>query len=82
MKQNGDTMIMLNDEETKAAVGGVAKGAEWKLKGRTYYRIARGDTLGEIASRFHTSGEAIKALNPILIKSLGELQEGWEIRVL
>ena len=82
MKENGENMMMLKDEEMTAAVGGSARGAEWRQLGMTYYRIARGDTLNDIARRFNTSSEAIKALNPILIKNLDGLKEGCEIRVL
>jgi len=74
--------MMLNDEQTATAVGGTAKGAEWKFQGMTYYRVAQGDTLSEIARRFNTSSEAIKALNPVLIKNLDGLRVGMELRVL
>ena len=47
----------------------------------TFYRIASGDTLSEIAYRFHTTCEAIKALNPTLIKDINRINAGWEIRV-
>ena len=82
MNFNGGKMMMLNDEQTAAAVGGTAKGAEWKFQGRTYYRVAQGDTLNEIARRFNTSSEAIKALNPVLIKNLDGIKVGMELRVL
>ena len=48
----------------------------------TFYRIVFGDTLSEIAYRFHTSVYAIQALNPTLIKDVNKIQAGWEIRVL
>lgn len=82
MNLNGGKKIMLNDEETAAASGGTAKGAEWKFGGMTYYRVAQGDTLNEIARRFNTSTEAIKALNPVLIKNLDGIKVGMELRVL
>ena len=82
MNNNGGKMMMLNDEQTAAAVGGTAKGAEWKFQGMTYYRVAQGDTLNEIARRFNTSSEAIKALNPVLIKNLDGIKVGMELRVL
>ena len=82
MNQKEENMIMLNDEEITKASGGAARGQEWQQLGMTYYRIARGDTLSDIARRFHTSSEAIKALNPILINTLDGIREGWEIRVL
>ena len=82
MKQNGVKPAMLNDEEIFNATGGTASGNEWKFQGMTYYRVAQGDTLNDIARRFNTSGEAIKALNPILIKNFGELRVGMELRVL
>jgi LysM repeat protein len=82
MNLNGGKIMMLNDEQTATAVGGTAKGAEWKFQGMTYYRVAQGDTLSEIARRFNTSSEAIKALNPVLIKNLDGLRVGMELRVL
>ena len=82
MNNNGGKMMMLIDEQTAAAVGGTAKGAEWKFQGMTYYRVAQGDTLNEIARRFNTSSEAIKALNPVLIKNLDGIRVGMELRVL
>ena len=82
MKQNGDKMTMLNDDEIFNAVGGTARGNEWKFQGMTYYRVAQGDSLSDIARRFNTSSEAIKALNPVLIKNFGELHAGMELRVL
>ena len=54
---------MMNDEEIAVAGGGTAKGAEWKFQGMTFYRVAQGDTLNDIARRFNTSSETIKALN-------------------
>ena len=74
--------MMLNDEQTAVAAGGTAKGAEWKFQDMTYYRVAQGDTLNEIARRFNTSSEAIKALNPVLIKNLDGIRVGMELRVL
>ena len=82
MNNNGGKMMMLNDEQTAAAVGGTAKGAEWKFQGMTYYRVAQGDTLNEIARRVNTSSEAITALNPVLIKNLDGIRVGMELRVL
>lgn len=83
MNLNGGKMMMLNDEETAVATGGTAKGAVWELKGMTYYRVAQGDTLTEIARRFNTSSEAIKALNPVLIKNINKgITVGMELRVL
>ncbi len=72
---------ILKDEVLEEAVGGSARGPEWSQGGMTFYRIASGDTLSEIAYRFHTSCEAIKALNPTLIKDINKIQAGWEIRV-
>ena len=72
---------ILKDEVLEEAVGGSARGPEWSQGGMTFYRIASGDTLSEIAYRFHTSCEAIKALNPTLIKDINNIQAGWEIRV-
>ncbi len=74
-------MAILNDNELNNVSGGSAKGAEWTQGGMTFYRIAFGDTLSEIAARFGTSCEAIKALNPTLIKDINKIQAGWEIRV-
>ena len=72
---------ILKDEVLEEATGGSARGPEWSQGGMTFYRIASGDTLSEIAYRFHTSCEAIKALNPTLIKDINKIQAGWEIRV-
>ena len=71
----------LKDEVLEEATGGSARGPEWNQGGMTFYRIAYGDTLSEIAYRFRTSCEAIKALNPTLIKDINKIQAGWEIRV-
>ena len=81
MKDNKNNII-LSEEELCGISGGRVAGAAWTQKGMTYYRIARGDTLQDIAVRFHTSSEAIKALNPILLKSLDSgIHEGQEIRI-
>ena len=72
---------ILKDEVLEEAVGGSARGPEWSQGGMTFYRIASGDTLSEIAYRFHTSCEAIQALNSTLIKDINKIQAGWEIRV-
>ena len=73
---------MIPDDELISVSGGVARGTEIKQMGTTYYRIARGDTLQDIAERFHTSSEAIRALNPALIKNIdASLREGQEIRI-
>ena len=81
MKHNGG-LVMLNDDEMAGTVGGVTRGQVWTFQGMTYYRVAFGDTLNDIARRFNTSSEAIKALNPILIKNLDGIQIGMELRVL
>ena len=73
---------MIPDDELIGVSGGVAKGTEMTQMGMKYYRIARGDTLQDIAERFHTSSEAIRALNPALIKNIdASFREGQEIRV-
>ena len=72
---------IINENELNEVSGGSAKGAEWTQGGMTFYRIAFGDTLSEIAVRFGTSCENIKALNPTLIKDINKIQAGWEIRV-
>ena len=70
------------DEDLADVIGGVARGVQWTQQGMTFYRVARGDTLQDIAERFHTSGETIKALNPGLLKSFDKpFQEGQEIRI-
>ena len=82
MNINGGKMTMMNDEEIAVAGGGTAKGAEWKFQGMTFYRVAQGDTLNDLARRFNTSSETIKALNPVLIKNLDGIKVGMELRVL
>ena len=72
---------IIKDEVLEEAVGGSARGPEWTQGGMTFYRIASGDTLSEIAYRFHTTCEAIKSLNPTLIKDINKINAGWEIRV-
>ena len=72
---------IIKDADLEGTVGGSAGGPEWTQGGMTFYRIASGDTLSEIAYRFHTTCEAIKALNPTLIKDINKINAGWEIRV-
>ena len=72
---------VINEKELNEVAGGTAAGPAWTQNGMTFYRIVFGDTLSEIAYRFHTSCEAIKALNPTLIKDINKIQAGWEIRV-
>ena len=59
----------INDEAISAVAGGTAQ-------------VAYGDTLSEIAMRFNTTCEAIKALNPKLIKDINKIRVDWVIRVL
>ena len=76
--------LIQNDEKMAAVVGGSSlpgRGAEWTKDGMTYYRVAQVDTLTSIARRFNTSNEAIRALNPMLIRTFDEIRVGWELRV-
>ena len=73
---------IINEKELNEVSGGTAAGPSWTQNGMTFYRIVFGDTLSEIAYRFHTSCYAIQALNPTLIKDINKIQAGWEIRVL
>ena len=73
---------ILKDGELNEVAGGTAAGPSWTQNGMTFYRIVFGDTLSEIAARFHTSCYAIQSLNPTLIKDINKIQAGWEIRVL
>ena len=73
---------IIKDADLEGTVGGSARGPEWTQGGMTFYRIASGDTLSEIAYRFHTTCEAIKAFNPDLIKDINMIRVDWVIRVL
>ena len=73
---------IINEKELNEVSGGTAAGPSWTQNGMTFYRIVFGDTLSEIAARFHTSCYAIQALNPTLIKDINVIKAGWEIRVL
>ena len=72
----------INDTELNEVSGGTAAGMHWTTGGCTFYRIAAGDTLFDIAERFHTTVPTIAALNPALIEDVDFIQVGWEIRVL
>ena len=80
---NGEGIIM-SEEKMTEVTGGAAtsgKGEQWTRGGKTFYRVAMGDTLPGIAQRFNTSSEEIRALNPVLIKTFDEVRVGWELRV-
>jgi hypothetical protein len=72
----------INDEIIEDVSGGTAQGEVWTDHGMVMYRVAYGDTLSEIALRFQTTCEAIKALNPDLIKDINKIRVDWVIRVL
>ena len=72
----------INDEVIEDVSGGTAQGEVWTDHGMVMYRVAYGDTLSEIALRFQTTCEAIKALNPDLIKDINKIRVDWVIRVL
>ena len=63
-------MATLNDNQLNAVSGGA-----------TYYRIAAGDYLGNIAQLFGTSAYAIQQLNPGVIKNIDVIRAGDVIRV-
>ena len=72
----------INEKELNRVTGGDASGVSWAQGGMTYYRIEYGDTLFDIAMKFNTTCEEIQKLNPMVIKDINKIQEGWEIRVL
>ncbi|MFF9265803.1 N-acetylmuramoyl-L-alanine amidase [Streptomyces longwoodensis] len=45
------------------------------------YTVKAGDTLGEIAERFHTTVAKLAALNKTLIKDPDDIQPGWKIKL-
>ena len=76
-----DVIKNLSDQEVSSVSGGGANGVFWQDGAVIWYRIASGDTLSEIAVRFHTTIWNIKAMNPI-ITNVDLIREGWELRVL
>lgn len=48
--------------------------------GYVIHKVRRGETLGKIARDYHTSVNAIMALNPI-IKDPDRLQADWELKI-
>ena len=72
----------INDSELNQVAGGTANGESWSDGTCTFYRVASGDTLSDIARRFHTDVPTIAALNPVLIEDVNFIQVGWEIRVI
>ena len=72
----------INDGDLNEVAGGTAAGLHWTDGGCTFYRIASGDTLSDIAAKFHTDVPTIAALNPALIEDVNFIQVGWVIRVL
>ena len=76
-------MATLNDNQLNAVSGGAAhaNGQYWSDGGATYYRIAAGDYLGNIAQLFGTSPYAIQQLNPGVIKNIDVIRAGDVIRV-
>ncbi len=78
-----DEVKVLNDQEMENVSGGAAhaNGQYWNDGGATYYRIAAGDYLGNIAALFGTTAEAIKNLNPGVIKNVNMIRAGDIIRV-
>ena len=79
-----DEVKVLNEQEAANVAGGAAhaNGQEWSEGGATYYRIAPGDYLGNIAQRFGTNIYAIQRLNPGVIKNVDVIRAGDVIRVL
>ena len=72
----------INEKDLNEVTGGTADGMHWSNGGCTFYRIASGDTLSDIAERFHTTVPTIAALNPALIEDVDCIQVGWVIRVI
>ena len=79
-----DEVKVLNEQEAANVAGGAAhaNGQYWSDGGATYYRIAPGDYLGNIAQRFGTNVYAIQRLNPGVIKNVDVIRAGDVIRVL
>ena len=61
------------DTEMENVTGGAANGA-------LYYRIAAGDTLGDIAKKYGTTVQKLQALNP-QIKNPNLIYAGDTIRI-
>ncbi len=78
-----DEVKVLNDQEVENVSGGAAhaNGQWWNDGSATYYRIAPGDYLGNIAALFGTNAYAIQRLNPNTIKSIEVIRAGDVIRV-
>ena len=82
---------LLNDEEIENVSGGINttnwQGAHWQptniAMGTTFtsygflwYRIKSGDTLGQIAAKFGTNINTLKANNPATIKNVNLVYAG------
>ena len=78
-----DKMRAIEEQEAEMVNGGAAhaNGQYWNDGGATYYRIAPGDYLGNIAALFGTNPYAIQQLNPGVIKSIEVIRAGDIIRV-
>ncbi len=78
-----DELKVLCDPETEIVSGGSAhaNGQWWNERGETYYRIAPGDYLENIASLFGTSVSAIQRLNPRTLQGAEAVQAAMVIRV-
>ena len=74
---------IINDQQAANVTGGAAhaNGQYWSDGGATYYRVAPGDYLGNIAAMFGTSPYAIQQLNPGVIKNIVVIRAGDVIRV-
>ena len=66
-------MKAMMDNEMETVTGGAANGT-------LYYRIAKGDTLGEIAKKYGTTVNKLMALNP-QIKDPNKIYAGDSIRI-
>lgn len=57
--------------------------ASWSpgVPSQATYTVREGDTLGEIADRFHTTVDNLVALNKTLIKDPDEIEVGWKLKL-
>jgi LysM repeat protein len=75
-------MNQLSAEELEAVSGGTG-GSRTPLPykaGCIVYQIRKGDKLGAIARNYHTTCEAIKAVNPT-IKNVNDITAGYYIYI-
>ena len=77
-----ENMKELNLNELEEAVGGRG-GSPTRLpekEGLIVYQIQRGDTLGKLARRYHTTVQQIAAFNPT-IRNVNDITAGYFIYI-